>query len=118
MQQRPPDRPETTPTVVSTANGTCNIYDFGIVFHNEPDNHIVIRIDDTDHINLIHNKCGKSMEMKMENDIVDKSYGILVNRIYIRCVPCSTEWMRWRKNVLQPDEHQEKIPPVVTQEGL
>ena len=53
---------------------------------------------------VIHNKCGKSMEMRMKNVTIENP-GYLINYIEIRCVPCKTEWMRWRKNVLEADEH-------------
>jgi hypothetical protein len=74
---------------------------------------VTIKIDSTDHLNLEHGACGKSMDIRIKKpEYVSYGDGDDNKIIWfeVNCLGCKTGWIRWRKTVLKAAEGEYSSP--------
>jgi hypothetical protein len=76
---------------------------WGDIGGNRGGGHLTVKIDSTDHLNLEHGACGKSMDIRIKKpEYVSYGDGDDNKIIWfeVNCLSCKTGWVRWRKTVL------------------
>lgn len=95
--------------IPSTDRDPVKICDKGMWTLNKKD-YGVLSLDSTDHMNIQHSECGKSMEIKSRKPEYFGSSPALRKKLWfdIRCVNCETGWKRWRKVILSEEKGEFK----------
>lgn len=63
---------------------------------------LTVDIDDSNRLSVTHSECGQRMEMAMTSNKIEGVPGML-NRIWVRCVPCKLKWLMWRKTTCKTE---------------